>query len=208
MKCFTIRPTLEQGIHVDPTGRVVVGESGRGRSQVVVPPPPGAVIEGGKLLEVPPRVEDGKGAAVLLIRDLSGFRGSWSLHADPGAAWYPARDAARAAHKAALQQGTLPEGHSVGFYPCMACNPERPPIVWGQAARLIAAGRRAQGQAGAAGGGPEYLLVLREGYDIEAVRTGRLYGAPSVLRIQNRGGNVQVVDVAAEQASATAAGGW
>lgn len=83
----------------------------------------------------------------------------------------------------------LPDGSWEEFY---NLEPEALPI------RVIAEGWCAQGTAGRMGGGPEYLLALREGQEVEVVRWGRLYGAPEVVRLRVEGGRVVATDPEAE----------
>jgi hypothetical protein len=56
-------------------GRIVVGEAGLRR--VAVPLPEGSAIEDGKVVAVPITVEGG--VAVVVIRDFSGYLGTWYL---------------------------------------------------------------------------------------------------------------------------------
>lgn len=63
--------------------------------------------------------------------------------------------------------------------------------------RIIAKGYCAQGDAGRAGGGPEYLLVLAEGEEITLRRSGRLYGEPDTIRLRNVGGELVRQEAAA-----------
>lgn len=73
----------------------------------------------------------------------------------------------------------------------------------------IAYGACAQGIAGRAGGGPEYLLTIRPGYPVRITRTGRLYGSPAVLEVRCAAdGVVTIHDVEAEARTATAAQAW
>jgi hypothetical protein len=87
MKCFTLYPGgIEKGILLRD-GRISIGEPGRGRTLVTVPVPQGAEvvdIQGepptitGRLMSIPAK-NSPAGAVLVVIRDHSGFRGSWSL---------------------------------------------------------------------------------------------------------------------------------
>ena len=74
--------------------------------------------------------------------------------------------------------------------------------------KVIAEGFVAQGQAGAMGGGPEYLLSLRNGGSFRIEREGRLYGAPAIYEVRNTNGNITIVDVDAERETAAASSAW
>jgi hypothetical protein len=74
--------------------------------------------------------------------------------------------------------------------------------------RVIAAGRRAQGDAGRAGGGDELLIAARPG-SFGIKRTGRLYGAPQFLTVRvHPDGQVEVVDAIAELETQKAGDSW
>jgi len=149
MKCYTVeKGRINQGIFVEEQ-KIRVGEDGRNRKLVVVPIPRNAFIENDRCMSVPAKPEF-EGAVMIYIKDHSGFRGNWSMDADPNA------------------------------------------IV------IIAEGRCADGIAGRMGGGPEYLLILKNKCSIEISRSGRLYGAPSLYRVENDNGELKIIDVAAE----------
>jgi hypothetical protein len=149
MKCYTIaRWGVEEGIRVTPDGVILVGEKGRGRELVRAPVPKGAEIIDGRVMAVPAKNQP-PGAVLVLIRDHSGFRGTWYLD-DP--------------------QGVV----------------------------ILIEGWCAQGDAGRAGGGPEYLAVIHAGGSAIIKRTGRLYGKPETLRLRNADGVLTLEDVAAQ----------
>jgi hypothetical protein len=86
-----------------------------------------------------------------------------------------------------------------------------PPRVTGLPAgvRVIAEGRRAQGDAGNAGGGPCYLLAVPFGTALEIARTGRLYGEPGTVRLDvSENGDVVVTAPGAAAKSRLAGAGW
>lgn len=197
MKCYTL---ATPGIRC-VSGVISVGESGRGRKLVSVPLPPAAVMEadqrpgGSDSLLVECRGP--ATSALVLIPDQSGFRGGWSLRGARSAEDWdgiisgdcprqsmfatPAIDAARLAWVAAHPEPKVP-------------------------GTVIAEGFSAQGNAGAMGGGPEYLLVLDHGQAVEIVRRGRLYGKPSCLRLACVAGRIEMTDprAAAEERAAGA----
>lgn len=115
--------------------------------------------------------------AIVLICDHSGFRGGWQL--------------------------TAPRTHNEWVTIFNGGDkPERRP----HGLAVIAEGRRAQGDAGAMGGGPEYLVRMRPGDSVEIVRSGRLYGDPTVIRIDCRDdGSVTATDARAEAETRVAA---
>lgn len=202
MKCYTIDARLIAGMGAKPVkavtgietteGRVVLGEAGRGRKLVELPAPAGSKLrqavaavaatfeEGdtagpggfvfrglGRMLTQPVQavsealtdVADREPfVACVLIRNLSGFRGTWSLKSPAGT-------------------------------------------------KVVAEGRCAQGIAGNMGGGPEYLLLLPGG-TVTLVREGRLYGKPSRIEVVVDEGGVVLMDCAAIEAAASAAGQW
>lgn len=73
---------------------------------------------------------------------------------------------------------------------------------------VIAEGYCAQGAAGRAGGGPEYLIRGGRGESVLIHRRGRLYGEPSQLRVDFLEDRVIVVDVNAEAEQEKAASAW
>ena len=97
------------------------------------------IKEEGQLTEIPSNMPES--TLLILVRDQSGFRGSWKME----------------------------ENSNI---------------------KKIAVGRRAQGDAGRMGDGPEYLLSVPSGESIVAQRTGRLYGCPEKWTITNEGGSL------------------
>lgn len=75
---------------------------------------------------------------------------------------------------------------------------------------LIAEGRRAQGDAGRAGGGPEILIRLlgTDGSHVDITRTGRLYSKPARIRIYAVDNTVSFDDLDALEATESASGAW
>lgn len=176
-KCFEVtNGAVREGIALNADGKIAVGESGRSRSLTIVNPPAGAEIRDNRLISVPGT------ATVVLIRDHSGYRGSWSLRQ--------------------YAEGRCPlDGQLVGAehkYVCPYCGDDlygaadgvkhaaAPglPIKATDLGKVIAEGRCAQGDAGRMGGGPEYLLALRPGTRFSIQRLGRLYGAPGRLNVE------------------------
>lgn len=146
----------------------------------------------GRLTEVLPRTPDDRDACVLVIRDHSGFRGGWSLRgARPAGEWDD------------IVRDTRGLDHSRERADWNAAHPERP-----HGCRMVADGRKGQGDAGYAGGGPEYLLVVPAGAAIEIVRAGRLYDTPSCLRLDNIGGSLILSDPRKDAEARLAAASW
>ena len=179
MKVYTIagsvlQPGAELAFDANKLPVITLGVEGRGRKLVLVPLPGGATVAGrtdtsaGRLVDVPAHRPEDEGAAAVVIRDHSGYRGGWRL---------------RGARPAAEWEDIVADRRGGDYSPERAAwdaaHPERP-----HGCRIIAEGRKAQGDAGGMGGGPEYLLVIPAGVAVEIVRIGRLYGAPSVLRIE------------------------
>lgn len=137
--------------------------------------------------------ESGGTAVAVLIRDQSGFRGSWELKGKRGyTCTGPAveGECPRCGRTAASRYSKLSADHASS---------------WEDAPRVIARGYCAQGDAGRAGGGPELIVVLADGEECWIDRTGRLYGAPALVRLRNVGGTVEVktlAEVEEEQADA------
>lgn len=176
-RCYEVTSAaVREGIALNADGKIAVGESGRSRSLAIVNPPAGAEIRDNRLVSVP------GAATVVLIRDHSGFRGSWSLRQ--------------------YAEGRCPlDGQLVGAehkYTCPYCGDylygaadgvkhgAAPglPVKATDLGKLIAEGRCAQGDAGRMGGGPEYLLALKPGTRFSIQRQGRLYGSPGRLNVE------------------------
>lgn len=177
MKAYTVEGKALEGITTS-SGHVHVGEPGRGRMVVHVPVPPGATLDDYEnMLTLP----GPNGAALVLIKDHSGYRGSWTLCAP------------RANDEWDVIAAHRQNGHAGIASECPECGSrlsrQSPATV-----RVIAEGRRAQGIAGGMGGGPEYLVLMSDGDAVEIVRRGRLYGAPAVLRVECHSGEVSVTD--------------
>jgi len=146
-------------------------------------------VYGRRALKIPVSVEGA--VAVLLLRDMSGFRGGWRItHARPWEEWEEAVRRWYAHYSGGQPENGRNPGHEGHVTDCPKCReefhipPRREMDDVHTHLHVIAEGRRAQGDAGYMGGGPEYLLVLREGDAFECVRSGRLYGGPSVVRFE------------------------
>lgn len=126
----------------------------------------------GTLKDVPPRDQNDQNSCVLVIKDHSGFRGSWHLRGARSLEEWDDIVAERRGDSYSPERDMWNKNH-----------PEKP-----HGCRIISEGWKAQGAAGYAGGGPEYLLIIPNGVTVEIVRTGRLYGAPSAIRIENNNG--------------------
>jgi hypothetical protein len=75
MNAFEIKAgRVQEGIRLTD-GKIVLGQEGRGRRLTTVPLPPEATVEEGFLRSLPGPEK----AALVLIRDHSGFRGGWQL---------------------------------------------------------------------------------------------------------------------------------
>jgi len=184
---------VEPKIHVGPDRMIAVGETGRGRERVLVPVPNGVTltpegIQGGFALTEAP----GTGA-LILIRDQSGFRGSWTLGGPYRATGCP-------------QGKHIPYGE--GDCPRCGGRYEHQAMVLSElpaGVRILAQGRCAQGMAGRAGGGPEYLLWAPPGTVLGVSRSGRTYGTPAEYYISvGSDGTVTLTDIVAEVKSAEA----
>jgi len=212
MKCYTFSPPRDKGNPIPvPMGTgiavtrrgsgewiVSLGESGRGRTLTIVEVPAGAIVvpdDGvtpptGRLSDVP-GTDD---SVVVRIPDVSGYRGSWSARAPRSPDAQAARDACRAARD--HDGWSAPTG-------CV-CPPDGAPS-W----TVVAAGRRAQGDAGRMGGGDDILARIGRGTGVVVIREGRLYGAPSRLEIRVPStGEPSTTDIDAEAASAKAVSRW
>jgi len=81
MRAFTIENgelVVKWGIRVSVDGQAVVGESGRGRKLIMIDLPVGTKIIDGVVFDIPGSDDT---AAVVKIRDQSGYRGGWELTA-------------------------------------------------------------------------------------------------------------------------------
>ena len=181
---YEIEPAkrVSRGIWVTRDGQIVLGEEGRNRERVVIPVPPGSVIVDGRVQEIP--VSDPEAVAVVLIRDMSGYRGSWDLV-------LPLPDELLEAY---LEQRNL--------------DVFRGRLEYATPPRLIGKGRCAQGTAGRMGGGDELLFVARDGEVYDILRWGRVYGAPWLLRLTISCDGVTLTDPLAELRSRRAASRW
>jgi hypothetical protein len=184
--CFDLVPPrwVETGIRVTPEHEIVLGEEGRGRRLTKVRVPAGSVFseDGRTVLQVP--VSHEGAAAVVCIRDFSGYRGTWDL-------LRPIPDEVLFVFGETGDYDVL-QGH---------LHEVRPP-------RLIAYGRCAQGTAGRMGHGDELLFVAVPGEEYDIFRWGRIYGAPRVLRLRVGQGTVTVVDILEELRARDAEARW
>jgi len=162
-------------------GAILVGEEGRGRRIVRVAPPHGSVVEGDRVVAIP--VSRNSAVAVVLIRDFSGYRGTWDLVAP-------------------LPEDVISTFVETQNRDLLAREEVRP-------LHEIARGHCAQGIAGRMGGGAEILFVASAGETYDVVRWGRLYGAPRVLRLTVQDdGTVRITNPIAEYEAARAASRW
>lgn len=211
--CTLTEGKVLAGICLNQSGMIEVGEQGRGRQLVTVAPPPGASIEGGRMVAVTgPRV-------AILFRDHSGYRGDWILRLR--------RKPERAELRSKLLASSREELAALGIEAAslgMEYIRERmvpqyvrkhfPDIEGAEAiasvgGKLVAEGLKAQGAAGAMGGGPEYLALLPPSCELMVSRAGRLYGAPALLVVRvSAQGEVTVADAASETATQAAASAW
>jgi hypothetical protein len=182
--CYEVGPpeAVHRGIPVNNAGEIVLGEEGRGRILTAVPVPEGSIIENNIVLEIP--VSHPTASAVVCIRDLSGYRGTWEL-------------------LRTLPAEVIFEYARTGDLDIIACaaEPVTPPL-------LVAYGRKAQGTAGRMGHGDELLFIARpdESYDI--VRYGRIYGRPRLLRLVVYEDRVELLDLAAWARKTDAMSRW
>lgn len=203
--CYTISPNhLQKGIELTD-GLIQVGESGRGRSLTEVPPPPEVEIVNGRLMSV--GVSHPDAVAVILIRDHSGFRGSWGLYSyaesfcpeylkSGNAVWLPPEGC----HDSCPGCGVYP----YNYHELVPNKPLFPEAIGYE----IASGWRAQGHAGRAGGGPEYLIAARPSrFSIRV--TGRTYGNPDVYNvIINEDGTINLDDAEGKIKSSMSSSRW
>jgi hypothetical protein len=184
--CFDVLPPswVETGIRVSPGREIVLGEQGRGRKETRVRVPGGSVFsEDGKVvLQIP--VSHPDAAAVICIRDFSGYKGTWDLLLP-------------------IPDDLLRLFDQTGQYDVLQGRLQEttPPL-------LIAYGRRAQGMAGRVGQGDELLFIAKAGDEYDIFRWGRIYGAPRILRLRVGQGTVTVTDVLAELRARDAEARW
>lgn len=217
MNIYEITPGLVRpGIPLARDGTSIeVGEDGRGRALVRLPIPASAVREYGRVMNLLVREDLHRAAgALVLVRNHSGYRGSWRAAAALTVAERVTQRAIRARHITALARGDVAgeEAFTVGdargaayeesrltseAAKAAACEghifegwgapcPACPPTTADTPApwRVIAEGRCAEGIAGGMGGGPEFLAVLGAGQMVDLIRSGRLYGRPAVWRLE------------------------
>jgi hypothetical protein len=200
-KCFVIKERPSPGIPLRD-GAIVVGEAGRGRKLVTVRPPDGAEITTNSrgeevLVSVP-----GPGV-VVLIRDHSGFRGSWHL-AEYATARCPYEDREIEVGEECPGCGATRHRYEFSQHRLVPGRELSPNEI----GKLIAQGQCAQGEAGRMGGGPEYLVRCLPGTRFSIRRSGRLYGAPAVLNVTVNEDDVLVTDAVREIDERTAAQSW
>lgn len=191
IKCYTVKKEayVEEGIPLRD-GMIHVGERGRARKLVRVPLPEKAIVENGRFVGV--EQENPKGAAIVYIQDQSFLDGTWYLSAPwSDEEWERVIEEEQAER---WERGS--EGKEL-----LERKRVYPP-------RLITEGRKAEGAAGNCGGGPEYLLIMVDGEAYEMARSGRLHGAPAILKIENRCGEVVLVNPRSEAETRVAAKRW
>ncbi|MFH1766207.1 MAG: hypothetical protein ABIF09_18640 [Gemmatimonadota bacterium] len=175
MRAFTYSfPDVEEGIILSDKGKIVLGEKGRGRHQVIVTPTAGSLVKGNRLMSVP----GPETSALVLFPDQSGFRGGWRL-TQPINCCTTARP-----------WEEFPPGWNEARYElAKEMRPARPHRL-----EVVAEGYAAQGAAGRMGGGHVILAVMANGQEVEVVRGGRLYGEPGVIRVTCSAGYIEVLD--------------
>lgn len=208
MRCYTVVEGLEiEGISTYQDS-ILVGQEGRGRKLVKSPIPSNALIKDDRLLEVPCNLP---ATVVVLVKDHSGFRGSWKIRdAWTNEAW-DVHVSRISAHRPPDGSGGLASGHVLKVYQqaCPACDSIGPePIDHDAEWHIICEGFCAQGDAGRMGGGPEYLALLHDGTAVEIVRMGRLYGGSKVIKVANEGGKLILSDPKQDAESRKALKGW
>ena len=206
MRTFTVASKVTPGITLRD-GMIVIGEEGRGRKQVSIPPPPGSTVEGDVVMDIPGTAA---GGIVVLVKDRSGYRGDWNVCKGRPEAQYDLWSKRIDAHRPPNGDGPLAEGHTrESDGRCAVCdaigiNSPRQPAEW----TVIAEGACAQGIAGHMGGGPEYLAVLAHGQSVQINRGGRLYGEPAWLLLTNQDGEAVLTDPLKDAAVRLAASKW
>lgn len=204
-------PRSFTGIALSAEGKIVVGESGRGRSQIVLDPPPGSEVytpktyreDTSRFLKAIQTSRD-EAAALILLRDHSGYRGGWCLREAP-VSMCPNEGQLFADPQVPSLRAPCPE--------CGSGDTDHRLLPRGEMSatdigHVVAEGYCAQGDAGRMGGGPEYLLLARPG-SFSISRAGRLYGQPRRLTVQvGTDGSVTVTNAEAEIMAASAAKQW
>lgn len=217
--CWTIEGGAARRGWTTTKGQLLLGEPGRGRLQTAVPVPPGTEYDaaGTAALSVPRPTRATEAVAGILVRDHSGFRGSWQLTA------FAERMCDDAAHVVTTCDLCAGRGeyfvcpnvrqHVRDCGSCGGCGARRLPVPRARLAPtdvgvVIAKGWRGQGDAGRMGGGPEYLIAARPGrFCIE--RSGRTYAEPWLIGVTvTPDGTVTVDDRAAAIRATAAAAAW
>ena len=221
MNTYTVTSgRINPGIACDEQARVVLGQSCRGSRQICAPLLSGAVIDwtpgvnGRPATGLVRSVPGSPGSIAVVVCDHSGYRGGWHLRAARPEADWDKLVARAAAHCPPSGEGALAGGHTVDGS-CPLCDQLVGTVPTTAEAmgvalpcKIVAQGFCAQGAAGRMGGGPEYLLVLADGQAVEIVRSGRLYGAPSCVRLTNVGGELVATDPRKEAETRRAAAAW
>ncbi len=160
MRSFTITKKIEEGLAVtsEPYPHIAVGEPGRGRKLVRVALGRRDFPEGGvSHIDDVGIFQTQKGTLLVVKETKLDNRALVLLKTPPGfrgsVSWY-----------------ALTRNESVTL-------DESPKV------KLVAIGYCAQGMAGRAGGGPEYLAIIEPGTRLEVTRRGRLYGSDPVLHL-------------------------
>jgi len=180
-----LQGVVYEGIPIEEDGTIHVGS-------VRVPLPLGSSVSNGRLMEV--TIFGHYPAAMVLVRDHSGFLGGWKLTAARSDDEWAAIARRARAHRPPDGKGPLAEGHEERLWGptfCPACDavapappPRFPPEeISPEAIRIIAEGYCAQGEVGRIGGGPEYLIILSAGTSVEVVRWSGLYIPLSIFRV-------------------------
>lgn len=161
-----------RGARITENMEIVLGEEGRGRKLTVVPLPKDSeiiVVDGIKQVFSVPTTRD-KVVAALVIRDHSGYRGTWELVETPIDLCYDYDKPIN---------GKCEVCDGVNEHELFPSDPIDPRVI----GVLIGEGRCAQGAAGNMGGGPEYLILAFPG-SFSIKRYGRLYGMASRLTVE------------------------
>lgn len=169
MKATTL---TKNGIRMED-GVIVVGESGRGRHMVKVPVPQNAELvnrsqwSGAEIIDPAGRV----------VNERSGDADSWVAEYATAHAAKIGGTVRRVPHySATLISVTVPgeqPGELLVFVPDMSGFRGESSISKMEGCQVVARGRRAEGDAGAMGGGAEYLLRIANGGSFTVARSGR-----------------------------------